>query len=538
MAIFWAFFHSALTPTVELGAQWPPLGIEPVNPFELPLLNTVNFNTNEIIFFVIAVWVQISLYTFIIHYNFKSYFILNYPKPLLRKVKRLWFKSTRRPTLAYKRTGFFMRSERSYSSINSDLPLIKGGPEFYKWFSGFTDAEGSFNIVHRDKWFGFTFSIGLHIDDLSVLNYIKSKLEFGNIYSTDNVCYFNVTKKEDILKLINIFDIYFLNTTKRFDFLDFKKAYYLYYNRDSLTYELTNKIVNIKNNMNKLRNPNIDDTKPLLHGVDGEFNISKEWFKGFIEGDGSFSLSRNTMEPVFSIKLTEKELPLLYAIKKYLINNACALNLDKFSVYKLKGSSIITIGKGKAVNNSKPLATFTIKNVHFFNNVFIPFLDESQFISKKGLDFKDFKVLCHTIYIGGYRIERIRNLLLKLSMTMNDFRLSTFKGEKVIMSSTDFNDLLTSEKTIQHLSDGRELDIKTQKLIHRRSSSSIYEILKLSNPQETLLKQNLADSAKEIGVGFNTLKKRLDNEFSEAEFKGYKIKRIGVLKKTVLRSKH
>jgi cytochrome c oxidase subunit 3 len=41
MTIFWAFFHSALTPTVELGAQWPPLGIEPINPFELPLLNTV-----------------------------------------------------------------------------------------------------------------------------------------------------------------------------------------------------------------------------------------------------------------------------------------------------------------------------------------------------------------------------------------------------------------------------------------------------------------------------------------------------------------
>nr|YP_010963397.1 cytochrome c oxidase subunit 3 [Raffaelea arxii]WNK75986.1 cytochrome c oxidase subunit 3 [Raffaelea arxii] len=41
LAIFWAFFHSALTPVVELGSQWPPLGIEPVNPFELPLLNTV-----------------------------------------------------------------------------------------------------------------------------------------------------------------------------------------------------------------------------------------------------------------------------------------------------------------------------------------------------------------------------------------------------------------------------------------------------------------------------------------------------------------
>jgi len=32
-AIFWAFFHSALTPTIELGAQWPPLGVQPINPF-------------------------------------------------------------------------------------------------------------------------------------------------------------------------------------------------------------------------------------------------------------------------------------------------------------------------------------------------------------------------------------------------------------------------------------------------------------------------------------------------------------------------
>lgn len=40
LAIFWAFFHSALSPTVELGAHWPPMGIETINAFELPLLNT------------------------------------------------------------------------------------------------------------------------------------------------------------------------------------------------------------------------------------------------------------------------------------------------------------------------------------------------------------------------------------------------------------------------------------------------------------------------------------------------------------------
>ena len=491
MAIFWAFFHSALTPTVELGAQWPPLGIEPVNPFELPLLNTVCFNTIDIIYIIIAVWVQISLYTFIIHNNFNSYFILShYPQFIDRLSPKSW------PT-------------RPSTSNNLDV-------EFYKWFSGFTDAEGSFMIAPLAKGFSFKFSIGLHIDDLNVLNYIKDKLGFGKVYSSNNTCYFNVTKKEDIIKLIKIFDAYLLNSTKRFNFLDFKKASSLYYDRDLLTQELTNQILDIKNNMNNMR-VNFQNLQ--------EFNISKEWLLGFIEGDGSFSLSRNTMEPVFSIKLTETELSLLYAIKEYLINN---LDLDIYSVNKLEGSSVISIGKGKAVNNSKPLATLTIKNIHFNNNVFIPFFCESQFISKKGLDFKDFKLICHIIYIGGYRIERIKNLLIKLSMTMNNSRLSNYIGEKVSISPTDLKDILASEETIQHLSDGRELDINTKKLIHRRSSSSVFEILKPSG--EILIKRNLADSAKEIGVGFNTLKRQLDNELSEVEYKGHKIKRIGVFK--------
>lgn len=41
LSIFWSYFHSALSPTVELGAQWPPVGIATLNPFELPLINTI-----------------------------------------------------------------------------------------------------------------------------------------------------------------------------------------------------------------------------------------------------------------------------------------------------------------------------------------------------------------------------------------------------------------------------------------------------------------------------------------------------------------
>lgn len=40
-AFFWAFFHSRLSPAIELGRRWPPRGIRPLSPWGVPLLNTV-----------------------------------------------------------------------------------------------------------------------------------------------------------------------------------------------------------------------------------------------------------------------------------------------------------------------------------------------------------------------------------------------------------------------------------------------------------------------------------------------------------------
>jgi cytochrome c oxidase subunit 3 len=40
-AFFWAFFHSSIAPSVFVGGVWPPIGIEVLNPFAVPLLNTI-----------------------------------------------------------------------------------------------------------------------------------------------------------------------------------------------------------------------------------------------------------------------------------------------------------------------------------------------------------------------------------------------------------------------------------------------------------------------------------------------------------------
>nr|YP_010032944.1 cytochrome c oxidase subunit III [Protaeolidiella atra]QOW38678.1 cytochrome c oxidase subunit 3 [Protaeolidiella atra] len=39
-SFFWAFFHSSLVPTFEIGSMWPPKGIAALSPFQVPLLNT------------------------------------------------------------------------------------------------------------------------------------------------------------------------------------------------------------------------------------------------------------------------------------------------------------------------------------------------------------------------------------------------------------------------------------------------------------------------------------------------------------------
>nr|YP_010531156.1 cytochrome c oxidase subunit III [Athalia arunachalensis]UXW93378.1 cytochrome c oxidase subunit III [Athalia arunachalensis] len=41
ISFFWAFFHAALSPSIEIGSNWPPKGISPFNPMSIPLLNTL-----------------------------------------------------------------------------------------------------------------------------------------------------------------------------------------------------------------------------------------------------------------------------------------------------------------------------------------------------------------------------------------------------------------------------------------------------------------------------------------------------------------
>nr|UBU96763.1 cytochrome c oxidase subunit III [Gyraulus sp. GE1] len=41
LAFFWAYFHSSLSPSIEVGGTWPPIGIYTLQAFQVPMLNTM-----------------------------------------------------------------------------------------------------------------------------------------------------------------------------------------------------------------------------------------------------------------------------------------------------------------------------------------------------------------------------------------------------------------------------------------------------------------------------------------------------------------
>jgi len=194
-------------------------------------------------------------------------------------------------------------------------------------------------------------------------------------------------------------------------------------------------------------------------------------------------------------------------------------------MYKLKCSSTIGINKQKDRGIGKPSVIFIIKNINILNNYFIPYLESMKFITKKGNDFRDFKIICKAVYNGSHKIDEIKSLILKLSYTMNNFRLSTYSGPTELLSKDEINRLINARPTIKHLNDGRQIDIDTNTVVPY-NVSCVYEIT--SSTGEVFIMESIKEVLKTVGVGYRTLKMNLDIEGHPAEFNGYIVKRIPV----------
>lgn len=135
------------------------------------------------------------------------------------------------------------------------------------WFSGFTEADGCFDIritqTKKKSHIAFRYRLDQRMyDPLTKDSYETCLLNITNTFNINlkiierkknSYYHISITKFKSLELLINYFFKFHLFGIKYLDYLDWLKAYNIYINRNKITPELIIELKKIKNQMNSRR---------------------------------------------------------------------------------------------------------------------------------------------------------------------------------------------------------------------------------------------------------------------------------------------
>lgn len=172
------------------------------------------------------------------------------------------------------------------------------------WVTGFTDAEGCFQIKYSEssqyrlKWrVQAVFQIKLHERDLPLLNRIKNFFRVGTLTRAGTEVVYSVKSIKDLAEfIIAHFDSFPLLTKNSADFELFKQIVLIMANKGHLNSDSFEKILSLRANLNlgmseklKLAFP---DIIPIARPEISLKPIANpQWLTGFIDGKGCFHIN-------------------------------------------------------------------------------------------------------------------------------------------------------------------------------------------------------------------------------------------------------
>jgi hypothetical protein len=282
----------------------------------------------------------------------------------------------------------------------AEQKIIKLSYEFLEWLSGFTDAEGNFSITLR-KFSNntytsvmVTYQIGLHIDDLPILEHIKNNLNCGHISISGNKCNYFINDNYSLSEiLLPIFNYSKLNSSKYYKFIIFEKAVKFINQKKHLSFFLRKQEGKLEmiNFHSEIRKSHLAPTKGNLNNSP----LSKYWLGGFTDGDASFSISN--FKPRLKFENNIKEINLFYRIKEF---------------FNIENKLVISRSRLNRPNSSETV-NLDIMDISILKNLLVPLYSEDGILKTKKLkDFKDWSFLV-LIYYNGYHLLPEGKVLIK-----------------------------------------------------------------------------------------------------------------------------
>lgn len=452
---------SALTPTVELGAQWPPLGIEPVNPFELPLLNTVILLSSgatityghhslihggrkgalygsivTVLLALIFTCFQLTLPACLRGEGF-TFFGLDNIDIIVNMLSLSYY-----IIFSYVRRYHGGKPSSTLNSLNMPIQYstAKLGKRFYTtlavkdytlpsyWVTGFTDAEGTFSLKVSKSNFtrsGYNvtpdFKIELHNREIILLRKIHNFFGVGTIYEYKdrNKASYSVQSAKDIANvIIPHFDKYPLFTQKKADYLLFKEAINLLLTgKTRSSIEGMNELMSIKGSMNrglsdklKINFPNVKHVPRLvvnMHDIK-DFN----WLAGFVDGEGYFyvkSLTNEKYSSGYSINL-------VFSITQH----------AKDEILLTKFIDLFGCGKIEKASTRPGEVNYRVNKFSDIKDKIIPFFNKYPLQSVKLWDFLDFSKASEIMANKGHLTPEGIKKINSLKSGMNKSRIIEF----------------------------------------------------------------------------------------------------------------